>query len=73
MPLYDFQCEHCGTVFEIRATFKEKEAGLEPECPQCQSKEMKQVLTAGLLIHNDGASLSLPVCGSNCGPGCCGG
>ena len=74
MPLYDYQCQACQAVFEVRATFKEKEEGLEPECPQCQSKNTKQVLTAGLLIRGgDGASLSIPpACGPNAGPGCCG-
>lgn len=32
MPLYDYQCKKCQSAFEVRATFKEKEAGLEPEC-----------------------------------------
>ena len=74
MPLYEYQCQDCRTVFEVRATFKEKQSGLHPECPQCQSLDTKQVLTAGLLIHaGDGADLSIPGCGPNCGPGCCGG
>lgn len=72
MPLYEFQCTQCGSVFEIRASFKEKEAGLEPECPQCHSKEVKQVLTTGLFIRgNDGTRLSMPGCGPAQGPGCC--
>lgn len=25
MPLYDYQCEQCNTVFEVRATIREKE------------------------------------------------
>jgi putative FmdB family regulatory protein len=29
MPLYDYQCQRCQTVFEVRATFKEKEVGLD--------------------------------------------
>lgn len=72
MPLYNFQCEQCFEVFEVRATFKEKEAGLEPECPKCHSKETRQMITAGLVLRgSDGASLSLPVCGPSAGPGCC--
>ncbi len=50
MPLYDYQCHHCQIIFEVRASFKEKEAGLHPECPQCHSQETHQVLTAGLLL-----------------------
>lgn len=74
MPLYDYQCQQCETVFEVRATFKEKEAGLKPECPHCQSKKTRQLLTSGLFLRksDDGASFDLPACGPNAGPGCCG-
>lgn len=74
MPLYDYQCQQCETVFEVRATFKEKDAGLKPECPQCHSKKTRQLLTSGLILRrsDDGASFDLPACGPNAGPGCCG-
>jgi len=72
MPLYIFHCERCSEDFEVRATFKEKEAGLQPECPKCHSMETHQMITAGLILRgSNGASLSLPACGPNAGPGCC--
>lgn len=73
MPLYDYQCQSCQTVFEVRATFKEKEEGLKPECPQCHSKKTRQLLTSGLFLRksDDGAELTLPACGPSAGPGCC--
>ncbi len=72
MPFYNYYCENCDEVFEIRALFKEKDAGLEPECPKCQSKKTRQVITAGLFIQGSGgASLPLSSCGPNPGPGCC--
>jgi len=72
MPVYVFQCHDCQEVFEVRASFKEKEAGLEPQCPKCQSQQIKQVLTAGIIIRGgNGTSLSLPACGPSAGPGCC--
>ena len=37
MPVYDYQCQVCGNTFEVFATFKQKEAGLQPECPLCHS------------------------------------
>ncbi len=75
MPLYDYQCKGCEAIFEVRATFKEKEAGLEPECPECHSKRTRQLLAPGLFLRHsvDGASLALPTCGPNAGAGCCGG
>jgi putative FmdB family regulatory protein len=73
MPLYDYQCGHCKAVFEVRATFKEKEAGLEPQCPQCRSKKTRQLLTSGQFLRQseDGGSASSSSCGPNCGRGSC--
>jgi putative FmdB family regulatory protein len=74
MALYVYKCQQCGTVFEVQATFKEKENGLTPECPQCQSIHARQQITSGLLLQRRdlGAAPSLPSCGPNAGPGCCG-
>jgi putative FmdB family regulatory protein len=75
MPLYDYQCIHCQTIFEVRASFREKEMGLEPVCPNCQSVETHQVLTAGLFLHKgsgDASSLFSSNCDPNSGAGCCG-
>ncbi len=73
MPVYDFQCEQCDEAFEVRASIREKEAGLKPECPKCHGRRARQVITAGLMIRGqDGASVGLSGCGPNAGPGCCG-
>jgi putative FmdB family regulatory protein len=72
MPYYGFQCEKCEEVFEIRASIGEKQAGLQPECPKCNSKKTRQMITAGLVIRgSDGGSRSLPAYGPSAGPGCC--
>ncbi len=72
MPMYDYQCRACGQVFEVRATFKEKEQELRPICPVCKSVETQQVITAPMMIRaGDGASLPPLACGPNAGPGCC--
>jgi putative FmdB family regulatory protein len=77
MPLYDYQCDHCQTTFEVRASFGEKELGLKPICPNCQNTETRQVLTVGLFVRSgsssDSASQSSSCCSPNAGPGCCGG
>lgn len=72
MPLYDYMCEQCQAVFEIRATIQEKEIGLEPECPVCHGKQVHSVITAGLILKGSGSGFSDPGCGPSCGPGCCG-
>lgn len=74
MPIYSYECQHCQTTFEVQMTFKEKEIGLEPECPQCQRIETKQLLTVVLSIHcGSGMNTGLPLAnlGPIDGPGCC--
>ncbi len=77
MPFYDFRCKQCGHAFTVRASFEEKDAGLEPECPICQATETQQLLTAGIFIGGATGSgdRSLPLAGPTCGcgpEGCCG-
>lgn len=74
MPIYEYQCRNCQTIFEVRATFKEKELGLNPECPQCHSQDTRQRLSSGLFLRVGGETspLGLSVCGPNTRSGCCG-
>lgn len=67
MPLYDFCCEDCQHIFEVRASIKDHEAGLHPICPQCQSSLVQQVLSAGLFIRGENTA----VCAPDAAPGCC--
>lgn len=74
MPLYDYRCRECGEVFEVRATFSQKEQGLHPICPVCESGETQQVVTAPLIVRpgaGDGVDLASFACSPNAGPGCC--
>lgn len=75
MPLYSFRCEDCDTNFEVRASIKEKENGLKPECPQCHGQNVRQEITAGLLVREvgrTGGPMTFAGCGPDAGPGCCG-
>ena len=71
MPFYDYQCKDCGEAYEVRATIKEKETGLELLCPKCGSHEARQMLTAARMLHGS-KEFAPPACGPNAGPGCCG-
>jgi putative FmdB family regulatory protein len=71
MPFYEYQCEGCSNVFEVRATIKEKEAGLKLACPKCGGRKVRQRLTAAVGLRG-GPKSSPPTCGPNSGPGCCG-
>lgn len=73
MPLYDYQCQACKYVFEIRATFREKEEGLHPICPACESPLTHQVVSAPLVFRSggDGSTVAPSGCCPTAGPGCC--
>lgn len=75
MPIYDYQCDQCKTIFEIQASFQEKDDGLKPICPECQSRESHQVLNVGINLNSSSSekgSSSSTCCGSESGSGCCG-
>jgi len=74
MPTYEYQCQDCGHTFDVFATFKQKEAGLQPRCPKCQSTETQQAFRSLTFIRSgDGGNvISGPAgCGPSMGPGCC--
>lgn len=73
MPTYDYLCQDCGHVFEVFATFKQKEAGLQPKCPQCHSDKTRQTFHSVMFIRSsNGGELMPPAgCGPACGPGNC--
>ncbi|MEO0071428.1 MAG: zinc ribbon domain-containing protein [candidate division WOR-3 bacterium] len=43
MPVYEYKCENCGKRFDIVATLAEKEAGLNPTCPDCGGTKVHQI------------------------------
>ncbi len=45
MPVYEYECEDCKRKFDVVATLGEKEAGLEPVCPKCRSRRVRQVFS----------------------------
>jgi len=38
MPIYEFRCDQCGTVFDARQSMSDH-AQKRPECPKCHSSE----------------------------------
>ena len=69
MPIYLFACEDCGRTYEIQASMQDKEAGLKPNCPDCDSERSRQLIATSFSIRKgSGDSTS----GCNPGSGCCG-
>jgi putative FmdB family regulatory protein len=72
MPLYSFQCQKCGNVFDIRASIRERVDGLFPDCPNCDSPDVRQLIVAASVIRSGKDALPVPSCGPNAKSGCCG-
>ena len=42
--IYEYQCDACSVIFEVRASLAEKEKGLRPACPSCGSEATRQII-----------------------------
>lgn len=51
MPIYEFKCGHCGTVFEELVR-----NGDAPRCPSCGSGEVQRLLSA-FAVHSSSPGL----------------
>lgn len=71
MPVYAFRCQDCKEAFDLRASFAEKEAGLAPVCPACGGRDVKQIMTAGLLIQGGTGQRTRSGYAPMAGSGCC--
>ncbi|MGM0421164.1 MAG: FmdB family zinc ribbon protein [Bacillota bacterium] len=73
MPVYTYKCRKCEHKFELEATIKAKEVGLDASCPDCSSQDTFQTFTrVGFL---GGVQAGSGGCSSGTCPGdksCCG-
>ena len=67
MPLYDYKCEKCDAVFEVSHRMSETP---DLECPKCQAKEVRKVLTTGGLVGTSTGGCDAPALPASSG-GCC--
>jgi putative FmdB family regulatory protein len=44
MPMYEYRCGGCGTVFETLRGLRDKDE--EVECPHCGAKQAERMLSA---------------------------
>ena len=64
MPNYDFECQDCHKVFEVRATIKEMEEG-KISCVKCKSKNIKRIFN-GFGVCTGKTSSSMSSSSSSC-------
>ena len=72
MPLYEYQCEACGLIFEARQKFSD--APLE-NCRECDGKVNKLISQAGFALKGGGwydQGYSAPSCSSADSSACSG-
>ncbi len=65
MPTYSYICDQCQNKFEVFASIKQKEKGLQPVCPHCGSIQTRQTygvvtVLAGSHSHSSGGSCCAP-------------
>ena len=72
MPLFEYRCAGCGSVFELLA----RSAGEKPAaCPQCGTKKVEKQFST--FAAHQAPEAGLPGCASgscasgNCGSGAC--
>ena len=70
MPLYEYRCNDCASVYEVMRPMAERE--LAAVCPRCESRaSMPLISRVGMLVG--GASSPAGQTGPAAGGGCCGG
>ncbi len=73
MQSYDYLCQNCSKLFEVRASIAEYSKGLKPTCPHCGSQRAIRTFTSVNVLTNRPRGGTMPLaCGPNAGPGCCG-
>lgn len=62
MPLYEYQCRQCGHLNEFLIRRPDDEQGIECERPECQSADLRRVLSAhgGYQINGDNSASTRP-------------
>ncbi len=66
MPIYDYRCEDCGTVYDVFHKVREVEEDI--VCPSCHSPRHVRLISAPQFSMGKSAEQTPP-----CGDGCCGG
>jgi putative FmdB family regulatory protein len=56
MPLYEYECQRCGRLFDARRGIDEIETGI--ECPTCGAKETKRVFSRFVTSLSDRGCIS---------------
>lgn len=64
MPIYEYQCSDCQTVFEILTTSDHRDDQV--HCQKCQGTRVVKLLSAGTIRKGSGLT-TLPSAAPGCG------
>ncbi|CCQ89180.1 putative Regulatory protein, FmdB family [Nitrospina gracilis 3/211] len=53
MPIYEYECESCGTTFELMQSINAK-APKQCETPKCQGKPRRKISASGFILKGSG-------------------
>ncbi len=51
MPIYEYECIHCGHHFELKQSFQDKP---EAKCPQCKKKAKRVFHPSPIIFKGSG-------------------
>jgi putative FmdB family regulatory protein len=51
MPIYEYECSHCGHKFELKQSFHDKP---QAECPKCKKKAKRVFHPAPIIFKGSG-------------------
>ena len=71
MPVYEYRCPDCTTLFEKRVSFADAERGA--PCPSCGTSARKLLSTFAAIGVAGGSAPSGQAAPAGGGGGCCGG
>jgi putative FmdB family regulatory protein len=70
MPIYEYRCQECSSMFEVLTSFAERDRG--QACPRCESLRTR-VMVSSFAMAGSGDSEPVDF-GASAGGGCaCGG
>ncbi|HYL71714.1 MAG TPA: zinc ribbon domain-containing protein [Candidatus Dormibacteraeota bacterium] len=70
MPLYEYRCNDCRSVFEVLRPMAQRE--LSAVCPSCESRASMPLISR-VAVHAGSSSSPGPSAAPSSGGGCCGG
>ncbi len=70
MPTYEYHCKDCGYYFDVKATVKEKEEGLNLNCEKCGSGNLQKVFGGYAIVGKQ--TVNIKSNDSQNSGGCCG-